>query len=449
MRIGYILAGLLFFINPNILVVDLLPDFIGVILILYGIAHAAEVDERMAQTRRSLYVLLAVGIGRFLCTFLTPIIAPSEYTWFLVFAFCFGIGEAYLFCKIMYMLDSGLTYLSLKCDSVEIYRRTGGTALGMTIIFTVLKSVFSILPALTYLATDYGTVSEFQTNWTFVMWLLMALNVLVVTVYGILWYLRMRKFWKPLKNGEFLKLIEERYEKDYLADRPLTVYRDLKRISRLLWVGFLFAIPLRLDGMDVLPDFVAGVIFIFALRYIRRMYPALSGKGVLFASLYSVVSVVEWVYMLWFVFSNYSYQSLEGFSDVMGVRVFRYMHLFTQFSIYVLLIGVKLALLLCMIYSMRRGLVGMIEEHTGSITDVGAATAKTAAVHRSLKGLVRAVMVYALPAVLVSLAGAGLFLWVPIISTLDLFVWVAFTLLVRITMEKLITGIDDRYYYDT
>ena len=70
MRIGYILAGLLFFVNPNILVVDFLPDFIGAILILYGLAHAAEIDERIRQTRKTLYLLLTVAVGRFLCTFL-------------------------------------------------------------------------------------------------------------------------------------------------------------------------------------------------------------------------------------------------------------------------------------------------------------------------------------------------------------------------------------------
>ena len=158
MRIGYILAGFLFFVNPNILVVDILPDFIGAILLLYGLSHAAEIDERITHTRKILYQLMYAGIGRFLCTFLIPIIDAKEYTWFLVFAFCFGLIEAYLFCKAMFSLDSGLTFLSLSSKDNEIYKETGGPAIGMTVIFTVVKTVFSILPTLTYLVTDYGTV---------------------------------------------------------------------------------------------------------------------------------------------------------------------------------------------------------------------------------------------------------------------------------------------------
>ena len=449
MRIGYILAGFLFFLNPNILVVDFLPDFIGTILILYGLAHAAEIDERIRHTRKTLYILLAVAIGRFLCTFLVPIIDPSEYTWFLVFAFCFGIGEAYLFCRAMYTLDSGLTYLSLQTGHNEIYKTTGGTALGMTIIFTVVKNVFAIFPALTYLNSDYGTVTDIQTNWTFVMWMLMAINVLLVTVYGILWYIRMLKFWKPLKNSPFITHVEQRYAAEYLSNRPLTVYRDLKRISLLLASAMLFAIPLRLDGIDILPDVFAGVLLFYAGRFLKRMYPETAGKTVLLSIGYTVVSAIEWGYMLWFVTSNYSYQAAEGFSDVMGYQVFRYMHLLSAYMVYGILIAVKLILFLAVLFSMRKCFRKMIVEHTGSITEVSAGTLKTEEVRKILDRVLWAVMILAVAAVLVSGVTTALFLWIPVLVTVDLFVWVVLTVLMRYFTEKLTIGMDDKYYYDT
>ncbi len=449
MRIGYILAGLLFFVNPNILVVDILPDFIGTILILYGLAHAAEIDERIKLTRKIFYMLLAVGIGRFLCTFLMPIIDPSEYTWFLVFAFCFGIGEAYLFCRAMYTLDSGLTYLSLQTGQNEIYRTTGGTSLGMTIIFTVVKNMFAIFPALTYLTSDYGTVTDVETNWSFVMWMLMAINVLLVTVYGILWYIRMLKFWKPLKKSAFLVQVEERYQSEYLSNKSLTVYRDLKRISLLLATGLLFAVPLRMDGIDILPDAVAGVLFIYAGRFLKRMYPETAGKTVLFSVCYTIVSAVEWIYMLWFVVSNYSYTAAEGFSDVMGYQVFRYLHLLTAFSVYCIFIAVKLILFLCVLFSMQKCLRQMIREHTGSIVEVSAGTAKTEEIRKLLGGVLTAVMILSVVSVLLSGVTTVLFLWIPVLQTFDMFIWIALLVLMRCFTEKLTAGMDDKYYYDT
>jgi len=397
-------------------------------------------------------MLLFVALGRFLCTFLVPIIDPSEYTWFLVFAFCFGLSEAYLFCRSMYMLDSGLTYLSLRSDSREIYRSTGGTALGMTIIFTVVKNVFAIFPALTYLVTDYGEVTEAQTNWTFVMWMLMAINVLLVTVYGILWYIRMRRFWKPLKESKFLSRVEERYATEYLANRPLTVYRDLKRISLLLGLAFLFAVPVRMDGIDILPDIAAGVLMIFAARFLKRMYPGAAEKTVLLSSLYTVVATVEWGLMVWFSMTNFGPELIEQqvvFSDWMGYKVFREMDLFMVFAVYCVLAALKLGILGTVVISMRRALKRMIVEHTGSITEVGQSTEKTAKIRKTLNELLRAVLYFIVFAVLFSVLTTVLFLWFPILQTFDLFVWAAYAILMHSFTEKLLTSIDDRYYYDT
>ena len=454
MRIGFILAGLLFFVNPNIVVVDILPDFIGAILILYGLSHAGEIDERIALARRNLYILMFTGIGRFLCTFLIPIIDAKEYTWFLVFAFCFGIIEAYLFCRSMFLVDAGLTYLSLKNNENDIYLQTGGTCLGMTVIFTVVKSIFSILPTLTYLVTDYGTVTERQTNWTFVMGLLMAVNVLLVSVYGIMWYLKIRSFWKELKKRTFLSYVESRYESEYLANKPLVIYRDLKRVTLLLTVAAVFAIPVRLDGIDVLPDFAAGICLLYAVRFLRTMYPkskesgGMGGLTRVLAFCYTGISLLEWCYMLWLRMTNYSQESLQGFSAVMGYKVFDEMPLFTAFVIYCLLAILKLALFAAVILSMRSVFARMINEHTGSITEVSSENQKTKQVRKTLHVTLLCMTVGVVAAVLLSAVTTLLFLWVPILQTWDMLVSVVFVILLKYFMEKLMTGMDDRYYHE-
>ncbi len=452
MRIGFILAGLLFFLNPNILVLDILPDFIGAILILYGLAHAAEIDERVRFTRKTLYTLLWVSMGRFLCTFLAPIIDPKEYTWFLVFAFCFGLGEAYLFCRAMWDLDSGLTYLSLHSNHNDIYKNTGGTAVGMTIIFTVVKTVFSILPALTYLVTDFGTVTETRTNWTFVMWMLMAINILLVTVYGILWYIRMVKFWKPLKNSDFIREVEARYTKEYLSNRSLTVYRDFHRVSLLLVVGLFFAIPLRFDGIDYLPDMAAGVLFIYAGRFLRRMYDHSAKSTAILAAVYTALAFAEWTLTFWFSKTNFGPELIEQqavYTDWMGYLVFRYTDKLIVFGICCALAIGKLLLLLAMLFSLRPALRQMITEHTGSIDEVGDGTVKSEEVRKQLRRLLTVVMVLAVLAVVCSAVTTVIYFWLPILPTFDLFAWAAFAALIYYFTDKLKTCIDDRYYYET
>ena len=452
MRIGFILAGLLFFLNPNILVLDILPDFIGAILILYGLAHSAEIDERIRCTRKTLYTLLWVSLGRFLCTFLAPIIDPKEYTWFLVFAFCFGLGEAYLFCRAMWDLDSGLTYLSIHSNHNDIYKSTGGTAVGMTVVFTAVKTVFSILPALTYLVTDYGTVTETRTNWTFVMWMLMAINILLVTVYGILWYIRMVKFWKPLKNSAFISEVEARYEREYLSVRPLTVYRDFHRVALLLVAGLFFAIPLRLDGIDYLPDVVAGVLFIYAGRFLRRMYDHAARSTAILAAVYTALALAEWILVFWFSRSNFGPALIEQqvvYTDWMGYLVFRYTDKLIVFGVCCALAIGKLVLLLALLLSLRPALKQMITEHTGSIDEVGNSTVKSEEVRKQLRRLLTVVTALSVLAVLFSAFTTVVYFWFPILPTFDLLVWALFAALLYYFTDKLKACMDDRYYYET
>ena len=51
MGIAYILAGVFFLFNPNINVVDVLPDFIGYLLIYRGLFHASFLSDNLRQAR--------------------------------------------------------------------------------------------------------------------------------------------------------------------------------------------------------------------------------------------------------------------------------------------------------------------------------------------------------------------------------------------------------------
>ena len=52
-------AGLAFFFNPQFAALDLLPDFIGCLLILWGLARVAHINRQLAETRASFTKLLS------------------------------------------------------------------------------------------------------------------------------------------------------------------------------------------------------------------------------------------------------------------------------------------------------------------------------------------------------------------------------------------------------
>ena len=91
----------------------------------------------------------------------------------------------------------------------------------------------------------------------------------------------------------------------------------------------------------------------------------------------------------------------------------------------------------------------MIAEHTGSITEVGGTTAKTEAIRKSLGHTLLAVVLIGFVAVIFSSATAVLFLWIPIMQTYDAVIWTVFAGTLCYFMNRLVSGMDDRYYHET
>ena len=52
-RLGRIAAGIFFLLNPNITVIDLLPDFIGCILIISGLGLLRDISDSLEEARKN------------------------------------------------------------------------------------------------------------------------------------------------------------------------------------------------------------------------------------------------------------------------------------------------------------------------------------------------------------------------------------------------------------
>ena len=49
--LSWIGAGMIFLCNPMINIVDILPDFIGLLMIMHGLSKAAEVTDHLGDAR--------------------------------------------------------------------------------------------------------------------------------------------------------------------------------------------------------------------------------------------------------------------------------------------------------------------------------------------------------------------------------------------------------------
>jgi len=62
MKTGLIFVGFLFLINPDFITLDIIPDFIGYILIACGLSRLSLLEERIAAAKKWLLFLALTSV---------------------------------------------------------------------------------------------------------------------------------------------------------------------------------------------------------------------------------------------------------------------------------------------------------------------------------------------------------------------------------------------------
>ena len=121
MHVGLILAGFLFLANPVIHVLDILPDFIGYLLILRGITEAAHFVDHFADAKRWFGRLALINAVRCAAVFIWP---GSTDSTMLLLTFVFSLLEAACFIPAMLAFFDGLTFAALWYNGTAVFAKT-------------------------------------------------------------------------------------------------------------------------------------------------------------------------------------------------------------------------------------------------------------------------------------------------------------------------------------
>lgn len=128
MKFGYLIAGLLFLCNPTINILDILPDFIGYLLILKGLYELSDLDRRIAGARLKFRHLAWLSVFKFILSVFTCgllddmlydlglslFVQLFDSTMVLVFVFVFGIFELMYLIPAFIGLFEGISFLEIR-----------------------------------------------------------------------------------------------------------------------------------------------------------------------------------------------------------------------------------------------------------------------------------------------------------------------------------------------
>ena len=228
MNLKLFFIGLLFLANPNINIIDIIPDFIGLGIVWFSITKISDLSSDIYIARRGVAKLFWTELAKLL-SFIWLIIYSSDSGFFLVFTFIFTIIELIFFIPTINSFMNGTMILSTKYDgnkSVSSLQSAGRA----TIVFIILRNILTLLPQLAYLYIEDGVGYVLEPY----IGIVIILSAFLQLIAGIIWIIKLAGCYNILKTDFlFLDNMKTDYQENIFPDRSRFIKRSLK-------TGFMF-----------------------------------------------------------------------------------------------------------------------------------------------------------------------------------------------------------------
>lgn len=297
----------LFLFNPDIAVVDVLPDVFGYIILYFSLEQYSEISTKIYDARELFKRAIYVNAIKLLIVFVIfGMVIDSEMpVTLLLFSFIMGILDLVFIIPGYLKLFGGILYTGERVDGEYVLGRKLKKMIpvpegasrsrvnfinyinarrqrknryvlsrteklrGFTLIFLFVKVACSILPEASSLL-NYRNSSAHVNYYDFV-YLFRTVGIIVVMIVGTVWIVRMYAYFRGLtKHRPLMDRLEEQYREEIL---PNKAYHAKKRIFRTLLIAsasVIFSLDLYFDMYNITPDLIMGIFMIVTAIYARR-----------------------------------------------------------------------------------------------------------------------------------------------------------------------------------
>ncbi len=317
MGIMPIAAGIFFLVNPLVNIIDIMPDFIGYILIAFGLDRLADMEDHFASAKKSFIILAVISAVKTAACLLLSFI---DATFIILLSFVFAVGEGICFIPAMINLFGGFHYYGLRlesCSCYGIYKNvttkddngnkistlkkvcSSDSVLAFSIIAFVIRAISYFLPQLPTIFANSSTGvinAGYQTDWTYFMPHMYVLCGVIVLAVSLPWAFRFRRYIKGVAADEKLMTkLEATYEENIAHDECHFAEKKTVAIWIITAIAAVFCFSIYIDYVSWLPSGVAGICFAIAAVMMRRT----SGKTVPAAVAGFVTAVPSALEVIW------------------------------------------------------------------------------------------------------------------------------------------------------
>ena len=261
MRFAFIAVGCVFFIAPQVGLVDILPDVIGILFILFGISKIADLDVKASESKRRLNVALYISAAKLLC-FVGVITRFFDGTMNLTLAFVSGVLECVFLMPAMANLLDSLYDLSPRGAKINIKM--------LTAAFFILRAVGAVVPDMAGMIfeTAGGSVSAGGMTGEQVRIVLIAVFAAAAVIVGAVWLAYSIGAVRAInKDTALLSSLEKRYYDEVTSNKDKMLSRRASRFVNICAAAMFMLIQFRLEGYFITPAFLFGVLVLISLFF--------------------------------------------------------------------------------------------------------------------------------------------------------------------------------------
>ena len=268
MGLIYVLIGCIFLVNPSYTLIDVLPDFIGLIFIMYGISKVADLDEHMSVAMGKLKNAFWVALGKFI--FLC-MIGVFDSTMIITLSLAAGVLECIFLLPALLEMFGGIDYIAMQYS--ERYSPQKNDLKTLTAIFVILRAAGSFVPNMIAMLVETAggdvtsrSIDAAQTS--------MVLNIafaVATLAAGVVWLVEASKQIRALHSDKaFNEKLGERYKSEILENKEVMLRRKVGRFTLITSMGFIFFITFRIDSVFFMPEFLFGAAVLVALFFAKE-----------------------------------------------------------------------------------------------------------------------------------------------------------------------------------
>lgn len=319
-KIGRIALGLVFLFNPSITVVDLIPDFIGCLLILSGLGALRDLSDSMEEARKNFLRLFWISLSHIPAFVLMILISAnfvSEKTSILVFSFVYAVVEFVLINNAITSLIDGFVYVGERYDGDSCFHETKRSGKHVDVsqlrvfstVFLLFTKGLSVMPNLVYLydtSLGYGTVtSPYLRNPVEFIGILTVICIIPATAVGIAWAVRAYRYVMGIsREDEFTARLDAAISDKSVQNTAAYKFRRTSTAAYIIYAAFILCVDFYVEEFNIFPDIICAGVLLCALLYMKRKFECVSYLAVAASGIYCAATAGMLALAIYFDVNN-------------------------------------------------------------------------------------------------------------------------------------------------